>query len=253
MDEEIKIFLEEKVRQYNHPGFIEDDPISVPHRYSRKEDIEISAFLAATISWGNRVQIVKNAHRLLDIMGESPFDFIMSHQQKDLEKCSGFYYRTFNEDDLKYFVLALKNIYTRYADMESIFVQYATTDSLQGAIHHFRNIFFALEHHPRMRKHVSDPLNGSAAKKINMFLRWLIRKDASGVDLGIWKQLKPSQLSCPLDVHSAGIARKLGLLSRKQNDAKAVQELDAHLRRMDPQDPVKYDFALFGLGIFEKF
>ena len=131
MDEEIKIFLEEKVRQYNHPGFIEDDPISVPHRYSRKEDIEISAFLAATISWGNRVQIVKNAHRLLDIMGESPFDFIMSHQQKDLEKCSGFYYRTFNEDDLKYFVLALKNIYTRYADMESIFVQYATTDSLQ--------------------------------------------------------------------------------------------------------------------------
>lgn len=250
---EIKAFLDEKVLQYNTPAFIESDPISIPHRYSRKEDIEVSGFLAATISWGNRKQIVKTAHNLLDKMGESPFDFIMEASPKHLKSFNGFVYRTFNENDLHYFLKALKHIYSNHGGLETVFVNHATNDSLQPAIHHFHNLFFELKHLPRTEKHISDPYKGSAAKKINMLLRWLIRKDRQGVDFGIWKELKPSQLSCPLDVHSGNVARKLGLLKRTQNDSKAVIELDKALRQLDPTDPVKYDFALFGLGIFEKF
>ncbi len=253
IDAEIKSFLDEKVIYYNTPAFIESDPISVPHRYSLKEDIEISGFLAATISWGNRQQIVKTGHRLMDLMGESPYDFVMEHSSRQLDKLSGFVYRTFNENDLKYFILALRHLYKKYGGMETIFVRYATQDSLQSAIHYFRQHFFEINHPHRTEKHVSDPFKGSAAKKINMFLRWMIRNDQRGVDFGIWQSLQPSQLSCPLDVHSGNIARKLGLLNRVQNDAKAVQELDFNLRTMDPVDPVKYDFALFGLGVFDDF
>ncbi|WP_295667448.1 TIGR02757 family protein [uncultured Mucilaginibacter sp.] len=253
IDTDIKAFLDEKVLEYNNPAFVEFDPISVPHRYSLKEDIEIAGFLAATISWGSRPQIVRAGHKIMDIMGDSPFDFVMSHSQRQMERFDGFVYRTFNSDDLKYFIGGLRHIYKKHGGIEQLFIQYATDVSLQPAIHHFRNHFFEPKHMNRTEKHISDPFKGSAAKKINMYLRWLIRNDKRGVDLGIWKSLRPSQLSCPLDVHSGGIARKLGLLNRKQNDQIALAELDANLRTLDASDPVKYDFALFGLGIFDRF
>lgn len=253
IDDEIKTFLEEKVSQYNTPSFIENDPISIPHRYALKEDIEIAGFLAATISWGNRKIIVKNGHRMLDLLGESPYDYVMSHSAKQLDRLNGFVHRTFSDVDYKYFIKALKHIYRKHGGLETIFNRYGTKDSLQPAIHQLKEIFFENPHPQRTTKHVSDPFAGSAAKKINMFLRWVVRSDKRGVDLGIWNTIKPSQLSCPLDVHSGNVARKLGLLIRKQNDAKAVLELDYNLRLFDSKDPVKYDFALFGLGINEKF
>lgn len=253
INEEIKSFLEEKVLQYNVPSFIEFDPISIPHRYDIKEDIEIAGFLTATISWGNRKIIVRNANRMLDLLGESPFDFVMSHDDNQLKRLEGFVHRTFNYEDFKYFIKALKNIYQKHGGIEAIFNLYATNESLQPAIQQFKKIFFELPHNLRTNKHVSDPIKGSAAKRINMYLRWLVRNDKSGVDFGIWKNIKPSQLSCPLDVHSGNIARKLGLITRNQNDAKAVAELDIILRLFDKYDPVKYDFALFGLGIYEDF
>lgn len=251
--QELKEFLEEKVNQYNTIGFIESDPISVPHRYSLKEDIEIAGLLAATISWGNRKMIVKNAHRMMDLIGESPYDFVLSHKKSHLKRFDGYVHRTFNAVDLTYFITALKNIYMTKGGLESLFSAHATKDSLQPAIHHFKQTFFEIQHPARTTKHISDPFKGSAAKKINMYLRWVVRNDKKGVDFGIWKNINPSQLSCPLDVHSGNVARKLGLLTRKQDDAKAVLELDSNLRLLDSNDPVKYDFALFGLGMFEKF
>jgi uncharacterized protein (TIGR02757 family) len=250
---ELKEFLDEKVEKYNRPDFIEHDPISVPHRFTSKEDIEISGFLAATISWGNRTMILRNANRMMNYMDDSPYDFLMNHSDGDLERISTVIHRTFNAADFIYFIKALKHIYKTQNGLEGIFDQHRTQDSLQPAIHQFRNMFFELPHDRRTMKHISDPFKGSAAKKINMYLRWMIRKDNKGVDFGIWKSISPSILSCPLDVHSGNVARKLGLLTRKQNDTKAVSELDSNLRNMDINDPVKYDFALFGLGVFEGF
>ena len=251
--EDIKSFLDEKAVLYNNPRFIETDPIQVPHRYHRKEDIEIAAFLTTSISWGNRKMIIDNACRMMELMGNSPYDFVMEYTESDLKKLGDFVHRTFNGTDLIYFVKALRNLYVHYGGLEPVFSKYATIDSLQPAIHHFKRIFFEIEHPVRTQKHISDPRNGSAAKRINMFLRWMVRRDAAGVDFGIWKSLSPSQLSCPLDVHSGSVARKLGLLGRKQNDDRALAELDSNLRKLDATDPVKYDFALFGLGVFEKF
>ncbi len=253
IDGEIKSFLDEKVIQYNQLSFIESDPISIPHQFTLKEDIEIAGFLAASIAWGNRKMIVKNANRMVELMGESPFEFIMEHDSKQLERLNGFVHRTFNADDFKYFVKALQNIYTNHNGVEAVFATHSTTDSIQPAIHHFKNTFFSIEHPSRTQKHVGDPFKGSAAKRINMFLRWMVRNDNSGVDFGLWESISPAILSCPLDVHSGNVARKLGLLNRKQNDAKAVVALDNNLRLLDPNDPVKYDFALFGLGVFEGF
>ncbi len=250
---ELKDYLEEKVSQYNRPEFIDNDPIQVPHRYSLKEDIEISSFLTATIAWGNRQMIINNSNKMMDILGNSPYDFIINHRESNLDSIDGFVHRTFNSIDFKYFIKSLHNIYTEHGGMESIFSENTTTTSTQSAIHEFRRIFFSLNHEKRTQKHVGDPFKGSACKRINMMLRWLIRKDNAGVDFGIWKSLSPSQLSCPLDVHSGNVARKLGLLTRKQNDAKALKELDTNLRALDANDPVKYDFALFGLGVFEGF
>ncbi|MGI9552691.1 MAG: TIGR02757 family protein [Aurantibacter sp.] len=250
---EIKDFLDSKVAQYNNPKFLESDPLQVPHNFSKKEDIEISAFLTATIAWGNRKSIINNAHRLMQLLDHSPHDFILNHQEEDLEKLTGFVHRTFNGKDLGYFVKSLQNIYERHGGLENVFAQNATRDSLQSSISAFKKTFFELPHPTRTTKHISDPLKGSAAKRINMFLRWMVRDNAAGVDFGIWKSISPNQLSCPLDVHSGNVARKLKLLQRKQNDAKALVELDTNLRKLDPVDPVKYDFALFGLGIFEKF
>lgn len=250
--DQLREFLDAKVEQYNRPFFIESDPISIPHHFHTKEDIEIAGFLTATISWGNRTSILKNALRFMDLMDNSPYDFVMNHQETDLERMEGFVHRTFNASDLIVFITALKQLYTYENGLEGVFNSYQTTDSLQPAIHHLKQLFFAVPHLPRTRKHLSDPLNGSAAKRINMFLRWMVRKDDAGVDFGIWKTISPAILSCPLDVHSGNVARKLGLLHNKQNNAKAVHELDMALRKLDSQDPVKYDYALFGLGVFEK-
>lgn len=250
---ELKSFLDFKVEQYNTPEFIESDPIQIPHLFSRKEDIEIAGFLTATIAWGNRKSILKNATILMELMENSPHDFVMNHQEEDLEILQNFVHRTFNGGDLQYFVRSLKNIYSIHDGLEGVFSKYAVKDSLQGSIHQFKKVFFELEHLKRTEKHVSDPMKNSAAKRINMYLRWMIRSDAANVDFGIWNQLNAAQLSCPLDVHSGNTARKLGLLKRKQNDAKALAELDKNLRKLDSKDPVKYDYALFGLGVFEKY
>jgi len=251
--EELRDLLDARVDLYNRPEFIRLDPISIPHRFNAREDIETSGFLTATIAWGNRVAILRSAGRMMDIMGNTPYDFIINHKESDLKGIEGAMHRTFNAEDFIYFIEALKYIYLEKGGMEPLFTRYQTGASLQPAIHAFRKIFFELPHNGRTERHVSDPFKGSAAKKINMFLRWMIRRDDRGVDFGLWQSIPPSVLSCPLDVHAGNVARKLGLLTRKQNDAKAVAELDMKLRALDPADPVKYDFALFGLGVSERF
>jgi uncharacterized protein (TIGR02757 family) len=250
---ELQSFLDEKVIQYNTRDFIESDPVQIPHLYSQKEDIEIAGFLAATIAWGNRKMIIKNAHRMMELMGNAPYDFVLSHQEKDLEALTAFVHRTFNGQDFTGFIKGLQHIYQNHNGLEAVFAQNQEDFSMQKSIHEFKKLFFEIPHSSRTQKHISDPLNNSAAKRINMYLRWMVRQDTKGVDLGIWKSISPAALSCPLDVHSGNVARKLGLLSRKQNDGKALAELDTQLRILDPKDPVKYDFALFGLGVFEGF
>lgn len=250
---ELKQFLDEKVIQYNQPKFIESDPIQIPHQFSKKEDIEISGFLTATIAWGKRPMIIKNANKMMEIMENSPHDFILNHQQKDLEQITHFVHRTFNIIDFTYFIKSLKNIYQNHKGLEAVFAKNITNNTMQNSIHQFKKVFFEIEHPQRTTKHVSDPIKGSAAKRINMYLRWMVRKDDTGVDFGIWKSISPAVLSCPLDVHSGNVARKLGVLTRKQNDWKALSELDTNLRKLDKNDPTKYDFALFGLGVFEGF
>ena len=250
---ELKEFLDEKVVQYNNTKFIESDPIQIPHQFSLKEDIEISGFLTSTIAWGNRKSIINNSKKMMELLDNSPYDFIINHKDHELEKLQPFVHRTFNGYDFIQFIKSLQNIYLNHNGLEAIFAKNVSNNSLQNSISKFKEVFFEIEHLPRTKKHVSDPLKGSAAKRINMFLRWMVRKDHTGVDFGIWNHLTPSLLSCPLDVHSGNVARKLGLLKRKQNDAKALAELDVNLRKLDVTDPVKYDFALFGLGVFEKF
>ena len=250
---ELKEFLDAKVIQYNNPDFINSDPLQIPHRYSLKEDIEIAGFLTATIAWGNRKSIINNAKQLMALIDDAPYEFIMQHQPKDLDTLSPFVHRTFNGTDCIQFMKSLRHIYTNHNGLEGVFNTYAEVDNLQLAIHHLKHHFFEIDHLQRTQKHISDPLKKSAAKRINMFLRWMVRPNDTKVDFGLWSQLSPSQLSCPLDVHSGNVARKLGLLKRTQNDGKALAQLDEALRQLDPKDPVKYDFALFGLGVFEKF
>jgi uncharacterized protein (TIGR02757 family) len=250
---ELKEFLDEKADLYNCPAFIEYDPISIPHLFSRKEDIEISGFLAATIAWGNRKMILKNANRIVDLLDGSPYDFIISSDESDFKKMEGFVHRTFSAGDLIYFIKALQHIYRNKGGLEKVFKECMKQGSIQSAIHEFHKIFFELPHPNMTERHVSDPQKGSAAKKLNMFLRWMVRRDKRGVDFGIWKQIDPSELFIPLDLHSGNTARQLGLLSRKANDWKAVEELTYFLRKFDPSDPVRYDFALFGLGVNEGF
>ncbi|MCW2119831.1 TIGR02757 family protein [Flavobacterium sp. 7A] len=250
---ELKEFLDEKVIQYNTRDFIESDPVQIPHLFSRKEDIEIAGFLSATIAWGNRTMIIKNSHRMMDMMGNTPYDFVMSHTNSDLERLESFVHRTFNSQDFTFFIQSLQNIYQKHDGIEAVFSKHQEPHSMQRSISEFKKTFFEIPHLIRTEKHVSDPLKGSAAKRLHMYLRWMCRQDSKGVDLGIWKTVSMAALSCPLDVHSGNVARKLGLLTRKQNDAKALAELDAKLRELDPNDPSKYDFALFGLGVFEGF
>ena len=251
--DEIKDFLDEKAVQYNNPAFIETDPVSIPHRFDSKEDIEIAGFLTATISWGNRQSIIKSASKMMALMENAPYDFVVHHDKHHLDRFNGFVHRTFNSADLSCFVSALQSIYAQKGGLERVFAEHATKESILPAIHAFKKEFFSIVHPGRTEKHISDPDKGSVAKRINMYLRWMVRNDSRGVDFGLWKSVSPRILSCPLDVHTGNVARKLGLITRKQNDINALRELDNNLRIMDANDPVKYDFALFGLGIFEKF
>lgn len=247
---ELKEFLDEKAQYYEQNWFIEDDPISIPHQLSCKADVEIAAFLTATISWGQRKTIINNAQKLLNWMDKSPYNFLMNHSEKDLKPFESFVHRTFNSDDLLYFIAALKRIYQEYGGLENVFSQHP--GNMQQSISAFKSIFFSWPHLPRTQKHVSDPMKKSTAKRLNMFLRWMVRSPQNGVDFGLWSKLDPSHLMLPLDVHTASVSRKLNLLKRKQNDWNAVEELTKNLRKMDPTDPTKYDFALFGIGAYEK-
>jgi uncharacterized protein (TIGR02757 family) len=247
---ELKDFLEEKYALYNQHHFIELDPVSIPARYNKKGDIEIAGFMAAAIAWGQRPVIIKNAASLLHAMDDAPHDFILNFSKSDLAPFRKFVHRTFNGTDCVFFLKSLQQIYRQHNSLENLFrkVVDKNSGSYKEAIIGVRKEFFKLTHEPRTQKHFADPGKGSAAKRINMFLRWMIRKDNLGVDFGIWK-LSPALLTCPLDVHSARVARQLGLLKRKQNDWQAAEELTNNLRLFDPSDPVKFDFALFGLGV----
>lgn len=247
---EIRTFLNRKTAEWNRPEFIEADPISVPHLFTGKEDREIAGFLAATISWGYRPTIVKNGMRLMDYMSHAPYEFVMNAGPKDLKNLETFVHRTFNGQDLVAFVLCLRNLYKNHGGLEKVFTKALKEQgNMLDAITQFRSDFFSYKHPTRTEKHISDPAKQSSAKRINMFLRWMVRRDSCGVDFGIWKGIKMSELYIPLDVHVATVARSLDILQTKTDGRKAVEELTEVLRTFDPADPVKYDFALFGLGI----
>lgn len=247
--EELRDFLNEKADQYNAPDFIENDPIQIPHRFSLKQDIEIAGFLAATISWGNRKSIINSADKMLDIMGNSPYDFVMNYSEKDLEDIQDkSIHRTFNGQDFSYFIRQFNRVYRENESLENLFEVKKSENNFLHAIERFRNGFLETEKH-RSHKHISSPYKNSSAKRIIMFLRWMVRKDKRGVDFGIWENTDQKNLSIPLDVHTGNISRKLGLVSRTQNDWKTVEELDIAIRKFDGKDPAKYDFALFGLGV----
>jgi len=251
---ELKSFLDEKYDLYNRETFIETDPIQIPKAFSKKEDVEIAGFLASTIAWGQRPTIIKNAKKLMQWMDEAPHDFIMNAERSDLDIFADFKHRTFNGEDAIFFIKALQNIYKNHKGLEAVFSKPKIDGGdAKDALAHFREVFFSIDHPARTEKHVSNVLKKSSAKRLNMFLRWMVRNDKRSVDFGIWQGLSPADLYLPLDVHTGRVGRKLGLLNRKQDDWPAVNEITSSLRQLDPNDPVKYDFALFGLGIFEKF
>lgn len=248
---EIYELLEEKTRQYNCPDFITTDPIQIPRQFVQKENIEISGFLAATIAWGQRATIIKNAKWLMDAMDNDPYTFLMETNEDEWLHFENFKHRTFNGVDCLFFLRSLKNIYQKHGGLETVFTKgFQKGDSVAGALRYFRKVFFEVDHEGRSQKHVSNIDKGASAKRLNMYLRWMVRKDDAGVDFGIWDGIPMSELLLPLDVHTSEQARQLGLLERKQDDWKAVLELTARLREFDPNDPIKYDFALFGLGAF---
>ena len=246
---ELKDFLDEKADIYNNVEFIQDDPVQIPHRFNLKQDIEIAGFLAATISWGNRKAIIKSADKMLEIMGNSPYDFVLNHSESDLNVIKDkSIHRTFNGEDFGYLISRFKEIYTESESLEDLFLVYENETNFLHSIERFRQKFLGVEKH-RTHKHVSSPYKNSSSKRIIMFLRWMTRKDNRGVDLGIWQNIDQKHLSIPLDVHTGNISRKLGLVKRTQNDWKTVEELDVAIRNFDDNDPAKYDFALFGLGV----
>lgn len=248
----LKDLLDNRVLKYNCREFIISDPVSIPHQFSQKDDIEIAGFLTALISWGNRKAILKSAAHLLDMMENELANFISTASEKEFKRLGKFVYRTFNGDDLLFLVYALRHIYRTQGGLENIAnIHFQKKGKIKDVVVGLRTELLKTVHLSRSEKHLANPLKGSAAKRINMFLRWMVRKDNKGVDFGLWQQLSPAALMCPLDVHSGNTARKMGLLSRKQNDWKAVEELTDNLRKLDAADPVKYDFALFGMGIFE--
>jgi uncharacterized protein (TIGR02757 family) len=250
----LKEELEFLADKFNTPEFIPVDPISIPHQYKGKEDREISAFLSATIAWGQRPVILRNANRMMALMEFQPHQFLLHSARKDLNRFKNFVHRTFNGVDCVYFMEALRHIYQHEGGLETMFTRaYKHSDGHMGeTISQVRTAFFSIRSPGRTAKHFSDPQTGAAAKRINMFLRWMVRRDKRGVDFGLWKNISPADLCCPLDVHSARNAREFGLLNRKQNDWKAVMELTQNLRKLNPEDPVKYDFALYGFGVSGK-
>lgn len=252
---DLKNFLDEKLLIFQRRSFIEQDPVSIPHLFSKKEDIEIAGFLSATIAWGQRKTILKNARQLVKWMDDDPYHFITGFEAGDLTPFKKFVHRTFQPEDCIFFLKSLQNIYRNHGGLSQIFQNNCSKkdSDTSNSIHSARYIFFESSHLKRSQKHFPDPIAGSAAKRINMFLRWMVRDSRDGVDFGIWKKVKTSQLICPLDVHSGRVARKLGLLKRNQNDWQAAKELTDNLKKFDSSDPVKYDFALFGLGAIEGF
>jgi uncharacterized protein (TIGR02757 family) len=251
---ELKIFLEEKYLQYNNPSFIECDPISIPHGFTGLRDREISGFVTAAIAWGRRDLILRSSRILLERMDNEPYEFIRSAGEDEIARLTGFVHRTFNGSDCTYFIRGLRYIYSHYNSMEEVMLQgMSETGSIRDGLSHLRSVFFSLPHAVRNEKHFADVRGGAAGKRLNMFLRWMVRKDNRGVDFGMWKNIDQADLFIPLDLHSGNTARRLGLLKRNMNDWKAVEELTSVLRSFDPSDPVKYDFALFGLGVNEKF
>ncbi len=256
--ESIKKILDQKVRQYNKIDFIEKDPICIPHKFKKQQDIEIAAFFAAIFAWGNRTTIINKSNELLERMDHAPYDFCLQHQPKDLKKLLGFVHRTFNDTDALYCIEFFKHHFSKHKSLESAFFTNQITgnpiNNVEAALIHFQSYFMSLEDAPRRtQKHVSSPVSGSTCKRLNMFLRWMIRKDKQGVDFGIWNAIKPSELIIPIDVHVARVSRYLGILTRPQTDWQAALELTEYCRTLDPKDPVKYDFALFSLGVIEKF
>lgn len=255
MNEQIRTWLDEKVALFNRPDFIPNDPISIPHRFSQQQDIEISAFFAAILAWGQRKTIINKCSELMALMDNAPYQFITGHSETDLKRFLHFKHRTFNTTDTLYFIAFLRHYYLQHNTLETAFAQFLSPkdDNCRKALSGFYNLFFSLENAPkRTQKHISTPDKKSACKRINMFLRWMVRSDAQGVDFGIWKQIKPAQLLIPLDVHVERIARRLHLIERKQSDWHTVLELTDRLKTFDPNDPIKYDFALFGIGVLEK-
>jgi uncharacterized protein (TIGR02757 family) len=256
MQTQLKDFLDQKAAEYNRPAFIKDDPICIPHLFTRPQDIEIAGFFAAIFAWGNRTTIINKSKELMALMDNDPFRFVTSHQESDLKRLLLFKHRTFNATDLLYFIHFLRHHYAGSASLETAFSQWMTKgdEDTTRALTGFYRYFVSLEETPpRSRKHIASPEKNSTCKRLNMFLRWMVRKDKAGVDFGLWKKIRPAQLVCPIDVHVARVARRFDLLQRNAVDWQAGLELTTHLRGLDPVDPVKYDFALFGLGAIEKF
>ena len=250
----LKDFLDAKALLYNQPSFIERDPIRIPHSFSKKQDIEISGFFAAVLAWGNRTIIINNCTKLMKWMDNSPHDFICHHKDTDLKGFIHFVHRTFNATDLLYFIELLQYHYRHHDSLEDAFVPLTRykADNVEQALIHFHNYFFSIEHPERTRKHIATPKRNSACKRLNMYLRWMVRKDNKGVDFGIWRKIKPSQLVCPLDVHVARVAERLGLINNIKSNWKNALQLTAHLKELNPKDPAIYDFALFGVGMAER-
>lgn len=254
--ENLKNFLNNKVETYNQPSFIKDDPVCIPHLFAKKQDIEIAAFFAAIFAWGGRVTIINKSKELVELMDMAPYEFVLNHTEKELQNLLDFKHRTFNTTDLLYFIDFLKFHYAKETSLETAFSKWLSKDdeNIEQALIGFHDYFFSLEHVPgRTKKHIATPYRKSTCKRLNMFLRWMVRKDDKGVDFGIWKQIKPTQLICPVDLHVARVAKRFNLLSRKLIDWQAALELTAYLKTLDANDPVKYDFALFGLGVVEKY
>jgi len=257
--ENLKAFFDSKVEEYNQPAFIKNDPVCIPHLFSKKQDIEIAGFFASIFAWGNRTTIINKSRELMELMDMSPYNFILHHTEKEVKKLLSFKHRTFNTTDLLYFIEFLRHHYSSHKSLEDAFVKYRppgiiSTQAIEPVLIGFHNYFFSMEDMPpRTRKHIATPAKNSTCKRLNMYLRWMVRNDKKGVDFGIWKKLKPSELICPVDLHVARVAKRFNLLTRKQVDWQAALELTAYLRTLDGDDPVKYDFALFGLGVLEKF
>lgn len=254
--ENLKDFFEAKVKQYNRPSFIKDDPVCIPHLFTKKQDIEIAGLFAAIFAWGNRTTIINKSKELMGLMENEPHDFCLNHSENDLRSLLQFKHRTFNATDLLYFIAFLKHHYTNNNSLETAFLKIPRggEHTMEQSLIHFHNYFFSLEHVPgRTKKHIATPYKGSTCKRINMYLRWMVRRDKNGVDFGIWKKISPADLVCPIDLHVARVAKRFDLLHRKQTDWLAAVELTAYLKKLDPLDPVKFDFALFGLGVMEKF